>query len=96
MPLLFLLVLAVAVIGKMLGSVISVFFADITFSQSTLIGWAMNSRGAVELIIAEVARQNNLIPIEIYSVIVAMALITTFIFPLVLNIYLKKQPDIMN
>jgi Kef-type K+ transport system membrane component KefB len=56
----------------------------------------MNSRGAVELVIAEVARQNGLIPIEIYSIIIAMALVTTFIFPFVLEKKLRDNPKIMD
>jgi Kef-type K+ transport system membrane component KefB len=94
-PLLLLLVLVVAIVGKLLGSIITTPFSQLNLRQTTLVGWAMNSRGAVELVIAEIARINNLIPIEIYSVIVAMAVITTLIFPFVMKYYLRRYPDIM-
>jgi Kef-type K+ transport system membrane component KefB len=94
-PFLFVLILAVAITGKLVGALLSAFSAKLTFQQSMLIGWGMNSRGAVELVIAEVARQAGLIPIEIYSSIVAMAIITTIIFPIVLKFYMKKYRGIM-
>lgn len=56
----------------------------------------MNSRGAIELVIAEVARINNLIPIEIYSAIVFMAIVTTLIFPAILKIIISKDRTILN
>ena len=39
---------------------------------------------------------NNLIPIEVYSGIIIMAITTTMIFPLMLNYQLKKNPKILN
>lgn len=95
-PLLVFLVLIVAVAGKIIGSVIATPLTDLSLRQTTLIGWGMNSRGAIELIIAEIARINNLIPIEIYSVVVVVAVITTLMFPFALKHYLKKYPDIMD
>jgi hypothetical protein len=56
----------------------------------------MNSRGAVELVVALIAFRNNLIPIEFYSSLIMMALITTLIFPLVITIMIARQPRIMN
>lgn len=94
-PMLLLLVLIVAVAGKMIGSIIVTPMTDLSLKQTTLIGWGMNSRGAIELVLAEIARVNNLIPIEIYSVVIAMAVITTLMFPFALKHYLKKYPNIM-
>ena len=45
----------------------------------------------VELVIAEVALQHNLIPIEIYSALIVMAMVTTFMFPFVMKIIIKKN-----
>ena len=55
----------------------------------------MNSRGAIELVIAEVARQSGLIPIEIYSAIVFMAIVTTITFPFILKHMVKKDKTVM-
>ncbi|MFP4112576.1 MAG: cation:proton antiporter [Candidatus Woesearchaeota archaeon] len=92
------LIVLIAIIGKLLGSFIVRYFTkkDISIKQSFIIGWGMNSRGAIELVIAEIARANHLIPNFIYSAIVIMAVVTTLIFPLVLKHYLKVDPHIMN
>lgn len=94
--LLFIVILGVAIIGKLIGSIIVSFFSDITLKQSMLIGWAMNSRGAVELIIVGIAKANNIIPDTIFNAIVLMTIITTMLFPLILKRTLKNNPDIMN
>lgn len=90
------MVLIVATAGKMLGAVIATPLTDLSLRQTHLIGWGMNSRGAIELVIAEVARINNLIPIEVYSAIVFMAVITTMIFPIALKIIVSKDRKILN
>jgi Kef-type K+ transport system membrane component KefB len=95
-PSLLLYVLAVAVAGKMIGTIIVTPLTTLNLKQTTLIGWGMNSRGAIELIIAEIARVNNIIPIEIYSAIVVMAVVTTLMFPFALKYYLRRYPGIMD
>ena len=95
-PIMIVLMVIVATVAKLLGSIIVSFFRKISFSQSLLIGWGLNSRGAVELVIIELARINGLITSELYSSIVIMAVITTFIFPFVLKHYLNKYPGIMD
>lgn len=91
-----LMVVVVATLGKLLGAMAAVPFANITMKQANLIGWGMNSRGAVELVIAELARANGLIPIEVYSAIVAMAVFTTLLFPIVLKKMIKNDRSILN
>lgn len=85
-----LLIISVAFVGKILGALASKFFTSFSWRQSLAIGWGMNARGAIELVIAEIARANGLIPIEIYSAIVAMAILTTFAFPLAMRYYSVK------
>jgi Kef-type K+ transport system membrane component KefB len=94
-PLLFVIILCIAILGKILGTLLTKPLLSLSWSQLKLIGWGMNSRGAVELVIAEIARRYFLIPIEIYTALVAMAIITTFIFPFVIRHYIKKCPRIM-
>ncbi|MBR9676155.1 cation:proton antiporter [Candidatus Woesearchaeota archaeon] len=89
------MILFIATIGKVLGALISTPFTSLSLKQSHLIGWGMNSRGAIELVIAEVARINNIIPIEIYSAIVFMAITTTLIFPIILKIIISKDREIL-
>jgi Kef-type K+ transport system membrane component KefB len=95
-PFMFALILLIAFTGKMLGALIVKPFSALKLEQLTLIGWAMNSRGLTELVIVEIARQKIPgFPIELYTAIVFMTLITTLAFPIVLEYYLKKNPAIM-
>lgn len=90
------MVLIIATAGKLLGALIATPLTDLSLKQTHLIGWGMNSRGAIELVIAEVARINNLIPIEVYSAIVFMAVITTLIFPIIMKIIISKNRKILS
>ncbi len=94
-PILLLLILIVATAGKILGSMILTFFSRFNLRQATLIGWGMNSRGTTELIIAEIARSSGLIPIEVFSAVVIMAILTTLAFPIVLKHEIERYPLIM-
>jgi Kef-type K+ transport system membrane component KefB len=70
-------------------------FTLLSWRQLYLVGWGMNSRGAVELALALLALQTGLIEKDVYSSLVLMALVTTLIFPVVLRRMLAKNPDIM-
>ncbi len=85
----------IAFFGKMLGSVIVKPFSGLSLKQLYYVGWAMNSRGAAELVIALIAIQSGLIPPEIYSALVATSLITTLVFPPILARGIKNNPDLM-
>jgi len=95
-PLLIVIITIVATIGKILGSMLAHFFSDLSFRQTYIIGCGMNSRGAIELVIAGVAKMNNLISSELFSAIVVMTVITTLLFPLVLRHEIRKNPKVMS
>ncbi len=89
------LILFIAIIGKIIGTLIAKPFTSLSWQQLHLIGWGMNSRGVMELIIAEIARSNGLISNELFSAIVFMAITTTLIFPIILKQIIKINPKIM-
>ncbi len=92
-------IVLIATVGKILGSLIVKPFTSLDMRQLYLIGWGMNSRGAVELVIATIAYTSlpaGMFPIELYSALVSMAVITTLIFPFVLRYEIKKNPSIMD
>ncbi len=68
---------AIAFFGKLAGSIIVKPLSNLNLKQLYYVGWAMNSRGAAELVIALIAMQYGLIPLEIFSALVATSLITT-------------------
>lgn len=85
----------VAFLGKIVGTLIVKPLSSLSWTQLYYVGWAMNSRGAAELVIALVAVQYGLIPPEIYSALVAMSLITTLTFPPVLARGIHRNPGLM-
>jgi Kef-type K+ transport system membrane component KefB len=84
--------IAIAFLGKIIGTLIVKPFSKLNLKQLYLIGWGMNSRGAVELVIALLALNHGLITQEVFSALVAMAIVTTLVFPFVLQHEIKKDP----
>jgi len=86
----------IAFAGKLLGTLIAAPASSLNLKQLYYVGWAMNSRGAAELVIALIALQFNLMPLEVFSALVATAIITTLAFPFVLSRGIKKNPRLMD
>ena len=95
-PLLLILIISLGILGKLGGTVLTIKFVSLKKSQLYLIGWAMNSRGAVDLVLAFMAFRSGFITHEIYSALLLMILITTLIFPFVISFMISKQPKIMS
>ncbi len=66
-----------AIVGKLVGSSLVTHLLKMKPNESLAIGVAMNSRGAVELIIASIGLEMGIINEEIFSVLVIVALATT-------------------
>jgi Kef-type K+ transport system membrane component KefB len=94
-PLLLFGIITIAILGKIGGSLAAKPFTNLSWKQLYLVGWGMNSRGAVELGIAFLALRVGLITEHIYSSLIIMALITTLLFPFMLRRAVKNNPDIM-
>lgn len=88
--LLTLVLLAAAIIGKLLGAGGSALLSGMNPKEATLVGLAMNGRGAVELIVASIGLQLGLINDQIFSILVLVAFVTTSIPPVAMKIFLDK------
>ena len=84
-----------AIIGKIGGVFLVKPFTHLSWKQLHLIGWGMNSRGAVELVIALMALRAGLLTTQVYSAIILMTIITTITFPFMLKFLIKRDPHIM-
>lgn len=76
-PLFMITVIVVAIVGKILGSGIAAYLQKISIRESLVIGLAMNSRGAVELIIASIGLQKGIIGQDVFSILIMMGFATT-------------------
>ena len=84
-------ILFVAIFGKVVGAGIIAKLAGKSTRDAGVIGFAMNGRGAVELILASIGLEFGIITPEIFSILVCMAFVTTFITPIGIKLLLPKQ-----
>nr|WP_322623714.1 cation:proton antiporter [uncultured Flavobacterium sp.] len=72
------LIIAVAVVGKFVGSAVTAKFVGQNWRDSLTIGALMNTRGLMELIVLNIGYDLGVLSKEIFSMMVIMALFTTF------------------
>lgn len=72
------LIILVAVAGKFLGSALAARFVGQSWKDSLTIGALMNTRGLMELVVLNIGYDLGVLSPEIFSILVFMALITTF------------------
>ncbi|HTG66547.1 MAG TPA: cation:proton antiporter, partial [Flavobacterium sp.] len=71
-------IIAVAVIGKFLGSALAARFVGQSWYDSLTIGALMNTRGLMELIVLNIGLELKVLTPEVFTMMVIMALVTTF------------------
>lgn len=72
------LIVLVAVAGKFFGSAIAAKFVGQSWRDSLTIGALMNTRGLMELVVLNIGYDLGVLSSEIFTMLVIMALVTTF------------------
>jgi Kef-type K+ transport system membrane component KefB len=72
------LIIAVAVVGKFFGSALAAKFVGQSWKDSLAIGALMNTRGLMELVVLNIGYDLGVLSTEIFTMMVIMALVTTF------------------
>ena len=72
------IIIAVAVVGKFLGSAFAAKFVGQSWKDSLAIGALMNTRGLMELVVLNIGYDLGVLSTEIFTMMVIMALVTTF------------------
>jgi Kef-type K+ transport system membrane component KefB len=80
------MILAASFFSKILGGFTGGRLAGFSSSKSLALGFGLNARGMMELVIASIALQKHFIDISLYTILVIMALLTTILTPF----FLKK------
>jgi Kef-type K+ transport system membrane component KefB len=91
---LFVILLAVAIAGKVGGGFIGGKLTGFSNSESSIIGYLVNSRGMVELVIATIGFELGIIDKTLFTVIVAVSFITTIMAPVMARIALRRSTGI--
>ncbi|KAK7378556.1 hypothetical protein VNO80_04000 [Phaseolus coccineus] len=90
------LVIATACAGKILGTFAVAMFCMIPARESLTLGFLMNTKGLVELIVLNIGREKKVLNAEMFAILVLMALFTTFITtPIVMAIYKPARGNSM-
>ncbi|MEH2453235.1 cation:proton antiporter [Nostoc sp.] len=85
------LVLGVAIAGKYVGTYVAARVSGISKREASALGWLMNTRGLTELIVLNIGLELGVISPLIFTMLVIMALVTTFMTsPLLEWTYPKK------
>ena len=98
-PLFVIGLILIATLGKVVGAGLPARMVGLSNQESLIIGNGMNARGAVELIIADIAMSAGLFqqPVNsdiiqnLFSAMVIMAIVTTLMTPLALNLLLRRK-----
>lgn len=86
-----LIILAVAVIGKMLGGVSGARIAGQPWRISFAVGSLMNARGMMELIVIKVGLDIGVIGQELFTMLMVMAIVTTLMTGPLLTLFSAKE-----
>jgi Kef-type K+ transport system membrane component KefB len=84
--------LTVAITGKMLAAyALKPIFPKVSWKSLTLLGAGMNSRGIFGLVILLIAKNEGIIPQNLFSAIVVISILTSIMFAVVANHYKNKS-----
>ena len=84
------IVLAIACIGKFVGAYIGSWAAGVSHWERLAMGSGMNARGAMEIVVATVGLGLGVLTVEVYSIIVMVAIVTSLMAPPLLRWTLSR------
>jgi nucleotide-binding universal stress UspA family protein len=84
--------IALASVGKFLGAFLGGRFGGLTHSESFAVGCGMNARGSTEVIVASIGLQVGALTLQLFTAIVAMAVVTTMAMPPMLRWAFSRLP----
>jgi Kef-type K+ transport system membrane component KefB len=88
---LFGLILLVAVSGKMLGCSLGARLAGHGWRDSLAVGSLMNARGLMELVVIKIGHDASLIGDQLFTLLFAMTLVTTFMASPLLSLFHRQR-----
>ena len=89
---LMLAVIAIASLGKFAGAFIGGRIGGLTYPESLALACGMNARGSTEVIVASIGLSMGVLSQDLFTVIVAMAVVTTMAMPPTLRWALARLP----
>src|SRR6266403_1255621 len=84
--------IAIASLGKFSGAFAGGAIGGLTWRESLALGWGMNARGSTEVIVASLGLSMGALSQSLFTMIVAMAVVTTMAMPPMLRWALARLP----
>jgi len=84
--------IAIASLGKFAGAFLGSRFGGLTVAEAFAVGSGMNARGSTEVIVASIGLSMGALSHDLYTMIVAMAVLTTLAMPPMLRWALLRLP----
>ncbi|HEX7185801.1 MAG TPA: cation:proton antiporter [Thermoanaerobaculia bacterium] len=90
-------IIALAITGKLVGSMLAARWTGMSWADSFGLGALMNTRGLVELIVLNLGYDLGVLSPKIFAMLVLMALITTFMTGPLLNVraWLQRKEEVV-
>jgi Kef-type K+ transport system membrane component KefB/nucleotide-binding universal stress UspA family protein len=82
-------VLTLACVGKLVGCTLGGIWGGLRFWEAGSIAIAMNARGAMELVVATIGLSLGILNQQMFSIIVMVAIVTSFMAPLGLRLAMR-------
>jgi len=79
-------IIAIAVAGKLGGCMMAARFMGMNWKDAFTLGALMNTRGLVELVALNIGYDLGILPPQVFTMMVLMALVTTFMAGPLLNL----------
>lgn len=90
-PVIVLFFIVLAFIGKIVGCTIGAYWGGLDKNDSLAVGFGMNSRGAIQIVLGVLALQNGLINEKVFVAMVIMSLVTSLSSAPLMSIFLRKS-----
>ena len=88
------LVFALATVPKLLGCTVGARIGGMKWRQATAVGFGMNARGAIGIVLADLAHEAGLLTDQIFVALVVMALATSLVSgPAMKRLLYGEEPD---
>ena len=86
-------IIVISFAGKIIGSGYGALRSGYTKTDALAVGFGMNARGAMEIILGLIALENGLIDEKLFVALVVMALVTSMTSGPLMKWALKKKPS---
>ncbi|MEO5570983.1 MAG: cation:proton antiporter, partial [Bacteroidia bacterium] len=90
-----LFILVIAFIGKFAGGILGARMCRFSWNESFAVGFAMNTRGSLEIVLGSLALQAKLIDEKIFVGLVLMTFVTIVVAGPAISFFLKRH-DVAN